>query len=115
MKNHANITLILSMLFLLVAGAFTLAPETNNLHPNTPVEKITNPGPELNLPALDEVFIEIELRSGCDTCTFNSSGAPSGCKAASFCGMEICEGSCELGGDLCGECACEDPTIPCEA
>lgn len=108
MKNHANIILILSLLFLLVAGAFTLAPETNTLHPNTAVEEIANPVSEINLPELEEAA------SSCHTCTFGSGGAPNGCRSASFCGMEICEGSCELGGDLCGECACEDPTIPCE-
>lgn len=114
MKNHANITLILSMLFLLVAGAFTLAPETNNLQPNTTVEEIANPGPELNLPSLPELE---EVASSCYTCTFGSSGAPDGCKSAAFCGLDTCTGSCDqTGGTLCGECVeCEDPTVPCEA
>jgi hypothetical protein len=58
---------------------------------------------------LDTTISEIEEVGGCYTCS-------SGCKIASFCGMTMCDSQsgCELGGDLCGECACEDPTIPCE-
>lgn len=113
MKNKSNITLIVSLLFLLVAGAFTLAPETNNLYPNTVIEEITASESVLNLP----VMLETEAAaSGCFTCTFGSGGAPNGCGSASFCGLSECEGSCDqTGGDLCGECACEDPTGICEA
>ncbi len=99
MKNHANITLIFSILFLLIAGAFTLTPETNNLHTNTPLEEIANQGPELK-PLTWYELEEVALK--CYTCTFGSGGEPNGCKNAEYCGMEICEGSCEMDGQLCG-------------
>jgi hypothetical protein len=96
MKNNiSNVTLLLSAVIFLFASAFTL-------------------NPNLDTSVSEESLIEMEMIGGCDTCTFDSSGAPNGCTSASFCGMTTCEGSCELGGTLCGECACEDPTVPCE-
>ncbi|MCC5940621.1 MAG: hypothetical protein JJU37_03700 [Balneolaceae bacterium] len=115
MKNHANITLILSLLFLLVAGAFTLAPETNSLHTNTAIEEMAYPVPDLNLPELEEA--SSGCTSGCCTCTFGSGGAPNGCANAGYCGLTECKGGCDQSdGILCGECAgCADPTVPCSA
>lgn len=96
-KNISNITLLLSAVIFLFASAFTLSP---NIDSSISIET--------------QIELE-EVRSSCSTCTFDGSGAPNGCTSATFCGMETCEGTCELGGELCGECACEDPTIPCEA
>lgn len=98
-------TMIASLVFFLFASAFTYAPTSSNSSVDlerTSVELVND--------------IKIEMMGGCDTCTFNSQGAPNGCKSASFCGWTICEGSCDLDGQLCGECAaCEDPTVPCQA
>lgn len=75
--------MILSIVFFLVTSAFTLAPDMTD----TPIET------------------PIEVVSGCDTCTFGSNGTPSGCRTASYCGLTSCTGSCNLQGELCGECA----------
>jgi hypothetical protein len=89
MKNNlSNITLLLSTAIFLFASAFTNDTST----------------------------IEMDYTGSCYTCSLGSSGSPTGCKNASFCGMTFCDsfGGCELSGELCGECACEDPTVPCE-
>lgn len=86
-NNISNITLFLSAVIFLFASAFTIETST----------------------------IEIDSVSSCYTCTLSGSGVPQDCTGASFCGMDFCEpNGCVLSGELCGECACEDPTVPCE-
>lgn len=100
----STMTMIVSLVFFLFASAFTYAPTSANS--------------SVDLESMSVELVNdgnVELMGGCYTCTFNSQGAPNGCKSASFCGMTICEGDCDMTGDLCGECACEDPTVPCEA
>jgi len=96
--------MVLSLAFFLFASAFTMAPE---LTANDTVDKVT-------IELVEETPNESSM-SGCQTCTFGSSG-PNGCKSAGFCGLDECENDCDQsGGTLCGECACPDPTVPCEA
>ena len=102
MKNHANLTLILSILFLLITGAFTMAPNTEtkkDYYSSIISEEITNLDDGLIFLEFDEAILE----DGCHTCTF-SGGTPSGCRDAGYCGMTGCENSCELSGILCGDC-----------
>ena len=104
-KNKlSTLTMVLSLAFFLFASAFTMAPEltANETAENITIELVEKPAPALNM-------------SSCYTCTFGSSG-PNGCKSAGFCGLDECENNCDQsGGTLCGECACPDPTVPCEA
>lgn len=105
-KNKlSTLTMVLSLAFFLFASAFTMAPE---LTANETAEEVT-------IELVEETPKEL-IMSGCQTCTFGSNGAPNGCRGAGFCGMSFCEGSCDMSGELCGECAgCDDPTVPCEA
>ncbi len=111
--NASNITITLSFIFFLISGAFTILPDSEYSFSIETIETSNS----INI---DDLYFEFEMTSddcknGCCTCTMGPTG-PDGCKDAAYCGMTECEGNCDLGGELCGDCeGCEDPTVPCEA